>query len=374
MPLKKTLTLLLFTSLMFSSCHLVRSLLYLRPDHKDNRKFPKNNMAGASVFFNWEYAKNQIDPKKIKVHYKDGKVAKLDSVLNNTFTNAFMIIKDGKIVLENYFYKYSVNKTHGSFSVSKSMLSTMVGLILEDGLIHSLNEPITKYIPELIQNNPEFGRITIGNIFDMKSGIKIKGKDANPFGDLAKTYYGNNFSRFLKHIEIDTLPGGPFNYNQTDAQLLTLIITRVTGKSLSEYFNEKIWSKIGAQPAYWNTYRKDKLEKGFCCYNARVQDYAKFAQLYLQNGNWNGEQLIPKKWIEYTTNKTIDTSSKWEFSFHKYWFPANDGGSDYTAQGYNRQIIYINPENNIAILRFGQKDDKSINWEKMMREIVEQIN
>lgn len=373
MPFKHSIFLLLFSSIFISSCHLVRSVMYLRPDHKDNKKFPKNELAGATTLYEWEYFDEQLDATKIDVNYKDGKKGNLDSLLQTSYTDAFMIIKDGKILTEKYYYKYNADRTHGSFSVSKGMLATMLGLVLDDGLIHSLNEPITKYIPELIKNDPEFGRITIGHLFDMKSGIKIRGKDANPFGDLARTYYGNNFTRFFKTIEIDSLPGGNFHYNQTDAQLLTLIITRVTGKSLATYFNEKIWSKIGAEPAYWNRYRKDKLEKGFCCYNAKVRDYAKFGLLYLQNGNWNGEQLISKEWIKLTTQKEINLDSKWEFSFNKYWFPANDGQTDYTAQGYNRQFIYINPEENIIILRFGQKEDTKVDWEKMMRVIVNQI-
>jgi CubicO group peptidase (beta-lactamase class C family) len=208
----------------------------------------------------------------------------------------------------------------------------------------------------------------------MSSGIKIRGKDASLFGDLAKTYYGNNWARFMSTIEIDTLPGTRHFYNQTDAQLMSLIISRVTGKTLSEYFSEKIWSKISTQTAFWNTYGKDNLEKGFCCFNARPQDYAKFAQLYLQKGNWNGEQLIPEAWIDFVTKFESPVESQYVFNFHKFWFPANDASGDYTAQGYNGQFIYLNPTQNLAILRFAKKEEfEYIYWEQVLRDVSNYI-
>jgi CubicO group peptidase (beta-lactamase class C family) len=179
----------------------------------------------------------------------------------------------------------------------------------------------------------------------------------------------------MSTIEIDLAPGEKHLYNQTDAQLMSLIITRVTGKSLSDYFSEKIWSKISTQSAFWSIYGKDDLEKGFCCFNACPQDYAKFAQLYLQKGKWNGEQLIPEAWIDFVTNLESPIESKNVYNFHKFWFPSNDASSDFTAQGYNGQFIYINPTKNLAILRFAKKEElETIYWEQVLRDIAAGIN
>lgn len=359
--------------LFFSSCHLVRSVLFLRPDHHDDRKFPKTTITSAETPFSFEYAEKQLDPSQFTLEYKSGESTKLSQLLENSKTNAFLIIKDGKILFEKYYNKYSSEKTHGSFSVSKGMLATMLGIAIDKEWIPSLQEPITKFIPELLDNDVAFSKITIQNLFDMNSGIRIKGGDANLFGDLAKTYYGNNFFRFMKSLKIEKDPGIEHRYNQTDPELLSIILSRASGMSLSKFFQDYVWSKIGANTAYWNTYKKDKLEKGFCCFNARVHDYAKFAQLYLQKGKWNGMEIIPEAWVNFTTTQEAKNESKWNFDFSNYWYPSTDGKSDFTAQGYNRQIIYINPDKNLLILRFGKREESYIEWEKIVREIAQQI-
>jgi CubicO group peptidase (beta-lactamase class C family) len=365
----------LFFIIIFTSCHVVKSVLYLRPDHKDVNKFPKHEVKAAAAPIQWGYFEKQLDLDSFIVSYKDGHLETLTELLENGVTNAFLIIKDNKILVEKYYNNYSAEKTHGSFSVSKGMLSTMLGLAIEDGLIGSLEDPIVKYLPELLSNDSAFSQITLHHLLDMTSGIKIRGRDANLFGDLAKTYYGRNWARFMSTIEIGGPPGEAHFYNQTDPQIMSLIISKVTGKSLSDYFSEKIWSKISVQSAFWNIYGKDDLEKGFCCFNARPRDYAKFAQLYLQKGMWNGEQLIPKAWIDFVTTIENPIESKYVFSFHKYWFPANDASSIYTAQGYNGQFIYINPDKNLSILRFAKKEElETISWEQVLRDLALEIN
>lgn len=242
-------------SLLFlvSSCHVAKSIIYLRPDHKDGNKFPKNEVLASPECKDFTYHENSLDIKSIQVTFKDGHQEHLDEVFKGEVTNAFIVVKDGQILSEHYYNKYNEEETHGSFSVSKGMLSTMLGLALDEGLIHDIEDPITHYIPGLLNNDSAFANITIHHLLDMTSGIKIRGKDASLFGDLAKTYYGNNWGRFMSTIEIDTVPGVRHLYNQTDPELLSLILQRVTGTSLSEYFSEKIWSKLGTARAYWNT-------------------------------------------------------------------------------------------------------------------------
>ena len=113
MSFKKSLVLLLLISFTFTSCHLVRSVTYLRPDHKDNRKFPKNHIAGANTFYEWNYSPTQIDAKEIEITYKDGRKGNLDSLLSTSYTDAFIIIQDGEILIEKYYNKYHQDRTHG---------------------------------------------------------------------------------------------------------------------------------------------------------------------------------------------------------------------------------------------------------------------
>lgn len=367
--------LLFFTVIVyFSSCHFAKSIIYLRPDHKDGNKFPKHEIAASFECTDLPFAKQSLDISKLLITFKDGHQEYLNHIFENHVTNTFIIIRKGRVLSEHYYNDYNELKPHGSFSVSKGMLASMLGLTIQEDLIHDLNDAITNYIPELLEHDSAFANITIHHLLDMNSGIKLRGRDASFFGDLAKTYYGNNWQRFMSTIEIDTLPGGKHRYNQTDPQLLSVIISRVTGQSLSDYFSEKIWSKLGTEKAYWSIFTKDEIEKGFCCFNARPLDYAKFALLYLQRGKWQGEQIIPESWVEFTTTRKDTIPSEYIYSFNKYWFPANDGKADYTMQGYNGQMIYVNPTREIIILRFAKKEEKEIiDWERVMREIDSQI-
>lgn len=373
MKKNKYYSLLLIFLLVFPSCHLVRSVIFLRPDHHDDRKFPKNTISASEELFTFPYAQKQFNPSELIVAYKNGDKTNFLELLENSMTNAFLVVKNGEILFEKYYNKYDNSKTHGSFSVSKGMLASMLGIALDKKWIPSLQEPITTFIPELLKNDSAFLQISIENLLEMNSGIKIKGADANPFGDLAKVYYGNNFFRFMKSLKIEKAPGAEHRYNQTDPQLLSLILSRASGMSLSDFFGEYIWTKIGASTAYWNTYKKEKLEKGFCCFNARVHDYAKFAQLYLQKGKWGNEQIIPKEWVNFTTKQEAKENPEWNFDFHNYWYPATDGRNDFTAQGYNRQMIYINPDKNLIILRFGKREEDNIFWETVVRDLAKQI-
>ncbi|MEZ4979926.1 MAG: hypothetical protein R2772_11625, partial [Chitinophagales bacterium] len=115
---------LIFISL-FSSCHLVRSVIFLRPDHHDDRKFPKNILASADELFSFSYTPEQLEPEKLSVTYRNGEQTNLLQLLDNSMTSALLIVKDGSILFEKYYNKYDNEKTHGSFSVSKGMLASM---------------------------------------------------------------------------------------------------------------------------------------------------------------------------------------------------------------------------------------------------------
>ena len=373
--MKKSIFVSFLIIFLLSGCHVARSFIFFRPDHKDYKKFPKRQIqTNTNDVFNWQFAEQQLDATSILINLKDTTTLSLEEFLPNSYTNALLVIKNDKIVFEKYFKKYNATERHTSFSTSKGMIATMVGIAIQEKYI-KLTEPVTTYIPELLDNNLKFQNITIQHLFEMTSGIKVRGKNANPFGDLAIAYYGNNLQRFFKHIVIESSPGEIFEYKQTDTALLTLILERATGKTLSAYFEEKVWKEIGTEAdAFWNLDRKrNGMEKAFCCFNARVRDFAKFARLYLHNGNWNGKQIVSEEWIKYTTIRDKNDGKKWEFSFHRHWFPSTNG-NDYTAQGFLGQLLYINPAEDVLILRFGTKRPEHIvDWEQVMRDITAQI-
>ena len=290
-----------------------------------------------------------------------------DSFLEKNRTQAFIVIQDDAILYEKYFNGASRDSIVTSFSTAKSFTSALIGIAISEGHIHSVDDPITVYLPELAKRDPAFANITIRNLLMMSSGIKYA---EFPFvnGDNAKTYYYPNLRQLsLEDTRIVALPGEKFLYNNYHPLLLGMIIERATGTSVANYLQEKIWKPIGMEyPGSWSLDENgfEKMESGI---NARAIDFAKFGRLFLYNGNWNGVQVIPAEWVAESTQ--ADTSVDYANYYYDDFIFANGQGYykymwwgiqrdeqnyDFMALGNHGQFIYISPQKNLIILRFGE--------------------
>jgi CubicO group peptidase (beta-lactamase class C family) len=171
-------------------------------------------------------------------------------------------------------------------------------------------------------------------------------------------------------------PGLHFEYQSENSSLLGLILERVTGKTLSQYLEEKIWSNIGTEaPALWSTDRDDSLaiEKAFCCLNARTIDFAKFGRLLLNKGNWNGNQIIPSAWIEEATKRTNENAEKLTYGYNMGLGPALY--NSFYPIGLYGQWLYVYPKKNILIVRFGSADIgyNPSYWKDIMLQLIDQL-
>jgi len=223
----------------------------------------------------------------------------------------------------------------------------------------------------------------------MQSGIKFSEGYFNPFGEVAKFYYGTNLKKYVNKLKVNDTPGVSWKYKSGNTQLLSLALESATQRPLHEYFQEKIWQPLGMEyDASWSIdSKKNQTAKAFCCLNARARDYAKFARLYLKEGNWNGVQIVPKEWVEKTTS-FIDKRSNYKYSHH-WWrnitredYIKSPEGTiklrlkeakapfiDYQARGILGQFMYINPEKEIIIVRLGDKFG-GLNWATLFRKIA----
>jgi CubicO group peptidase (beta-lactamase class C family) len=211
---------------------------------------------------------------------------------------AFLVIRNDSILYQWYRPGRDASMIVPSFSMAKSYVSALVGIAIGEGAIKNAGEPITNYLDYLDKN--KFSKITIQHLLDMQSGLHSIENYYNPFGDVAKYYYGRKLKKYTRRLKIKEEPGKNFEYISLNTQLLGLIVEKATGKSLTEYLQEKIWSQIGTEfDAGWSIdSKKYHTEKAFCCINARARDFAKFGRLYLRKGNWNGRQIVPEAWVE----------------------------------------------------------------------------
>ncbi|MEL1244153.1 serine hydrolase [Flavobacterium sp. DGU11] len=348
-----TLFCLISTTTLLTSCTIGRFAYYNFANITDHKIFPSRTAKADSVKFHYAVSKNPRAPKKLTIRNKE---TSFDDYLKGSNTVAFIIIKNDSIQYEKYFNGYNEESVVASFSMAKSVTSILIGCALDDGLIKSTDEPMVNYIPEL--NHDGLEKVTIKDLLDMKSGIHFNESYVNPFGDAATYYYGRNLRRSMYNRKMAHAPGGDFEYSSGDTQLLGFVLERaLKGKTITSYLEEKLWKPLGMEyDATWSLDKeKDGLEKTFCCINARARDFAKIGRLYLNNGKWNGKQIVSSQWVKEST-----TSIPGSEGYTNQWWLNSDGS--YLAKGILGQYIYVNPAKNLIIVRLG-KNHGNTDWD-----------
>lgn len=346
---------------LFNSCKIGRFIYYNTADITDHKVFPNRQIDNDSIKFQFNEIEKQIafDSISLSKTRKNGnqtvnKVSFEDFLVQNK-TVAFLVIKNDTILYENYFFEYDKSSIVNSFSIAKSFTSALIGCAIEDGLINSANQPITDFLPNLEENG--FDKITIEHLLDMQSGIKFSEGYLNPFGDVASFYYGTNLRKQVNKLELEIEPGTVTKYRSVDTQLLGMVLEKaIAPKTLSEYLEIKLWKPLGMEyPASWSLDKnKNGIEKTFCCLNARARDFAKFGRLYLNNGNWNGSQVITKDWVKKSISNKDDNGNELDYN-NQWWIYENN---HFVAEGILGQFISVHPDNNLIFVRLGKSSGK----------------
>ncbi|HXW84132.1 MAG TPA: serine hydrolase [Candidatus Binataceae bacterium] len=311
--------------------------------------------------------------------------ADLSQLLPSTGTHAFIVIRNDKILYENYFNGYARDSLCLSRSVAKSFVSALVGIAISEGFIKSVDDPVTKYLPEL--SGRGFDSITIRNLLTMGSGIRFRYGDW-PWDEETVDYFYPDLTHWLLNDQVMVgAPGEFFYYADSNTEMMALILKRATGRTLASYLQEKIWKPLGMEyPATWSIdSTEDDLEMAFVLLNARAIDYAKFGRLYLNSGNWNGVQVVPEQWVRESTTKDPNDERTWKIfaDFHQYggyykyyWWGHDDAGGRYSfmAMGLWGQYIFVSPAKKIVIVRTGSKwGIDSGDWPQIFRNIAKQV-
>lgn len=369
-----------FFTQFFFSCNLIRPVIYNLPDEKDSKRFPFRTIQpapNASVFY---FKKGKDTLAAIKNIRVENKPLNSTGVTLNAFvklhkTISFAIIRNDSLLYEHYAANYSANATVSSFSIAKAYITMLVGIAIEEGFIKNVNDPITNYITEW-SGKPGYNLITIKDLLRHTSGLRFTESVINPNSDQLQFYYGTNLRKNILASSIKEPPGVAFDYQSENPSLLALILERTTGRSVSQYLQEKIWTQIGTEaPALWSVDRKDSLaiEKAFCCLNARTLDFAKFARLLMNRGNWNGKQIIPEKWIEEAIHRTTKNGGKISYGYNLGLGPV--AYNSFFPIGLYGQFLYIYPAKKLIIVRFGNAD-LTYNpnyWKEIMLQLCDQL-
>lgn len=365
---------------MYSPTYLGRVLTRWDSRVTDYKFFPERIIEKSASPYAYEKEINS-DLSDFTVNYKSGKKNKsyaLSPFVEKTDTTSLIIVKGDKIVYEQYANGYTENSVNTSFSMSKSVVSLLVGKAVEEGYIKSVTQPISDYIKEF-ENKP-IGEVTIEDLLSMRSPIKYDEEKPLWFGDDTLTYFYDDLrSLALKHTSLTDEYGGRFHYNNYHPLLLGIILERSTGVSVSKYFEKTIWQPIGCvSDASWSLDGKksafEKMESGI---NFRAADFIKIGSMVLHGGVWNGTRVIGEDWLNASTvcNFPINAEEyKGTFlegknvGYRYMWYSTPNGGKlDIFAWGKSDQLLYICPSQNAVILRTGKSDGKVSNWVEVMQ-------
>jgi CubicO group peptidase (beta-lactamase class C family) len=307
----------------------------------------------------WEFPK---DLKDLPESYEfEGKTKNIQAFLDETWTTGLLIARGERLLSEKYFKAYDEHSLATSFSLAKSVISSLIGIAIDQGYIASVEDRVDTYLPEF--RDTAYGAVSIQHLLTMSSGIGFD-EDYDSFtSDLNMLTirvfgYQDRLPELIKNLPSVREPGIFNEYLSSDTIVLGLIIQEATGKSVSKFLEETIWKPAGMEAtAYWNTdTHGNTMAYGFL--SATLKDFLRFGRLYANGGKSQGQQIIPEWWIResiYRPEPRLQPGknplSEWTFGYgYQWWIPENPQG-DFTGIGIWGQYIYIHPEHDVVIVK-----------------------
>ncbi len=262
-----------------------------------------------------------------------------------------VVLQDGKLRLERYALGHSATGRWMSFSVTKSLTSTLVGAAIKDGFISSVDELVTRYIPEL--HGSAYDGVSLRQLLTMTSGAKWNEDYGSLSSDVALFYSApldpgmDATVSYMKGLKRDVAPGQKWHYNTGETNLIGVVVARATKKDLAVYASEKIWANYGMeQDASWMLDRSSH-EHGGCCIQASTRDLARLGQFVLDGARSDGRSMVDEGWLEAATHKQADIGDP--VSAYGYqWWTKNDGS--FNALGIHGQHVHIDPARRMVIV------------------------
>jgi CubicO group peptidase (beta-lactamase class C family) len=383
--------------MFFTSCsdtYLGRYLLWNTVDIDDYKNYARRNVqAGEKItpLIKVTNDENLFLEKFPSITYRteSGNATKsLREILESNNTLAFIVLKNNTILYEKYYGDYTSESNLPSFSAAKSLISALVGIAIDEGLIGSVNDRVLTYLPELEGKGVD--TLTIRHLLTMSSGFDFDLFDNTPYSATTKAYFHPHMRSNALQIKIDRPPGEIYNYDNYNTQLMGIILERVTGMSISQYMESKIWKPMGAErDAFWNL---DSEESGFETmafgFNATLRDYARFALIYSDNSILSEEWIRESALTDWNVSESIDYYEgfepenkhgnffrDWEGYYSYFWWGYKEKGIpvDFFAYGMLDQFIYISPGNDVIILRFGDDSEDVLWWPEVIRYISQEL-
>ena len=256
--------------------------------------------------------------------------------------HSFVLVRHGSVVAEGYWAPFSADRTHLLYSLSKSFTSTAAGFLVDDGKL-DLDERLVDIFPEYAPENPDrnMAEMRVRDLLTMNAGQDKQATGKDPSGDWVKAFLNNKTER---------RPGSGFKYDSCVTHVVAAIVEKKTGMKLMDFLQERLFSKLGIEGAWSNT-----SPTGVACggwgMNMKTRDIAKFGQLYLNEGEWNGERILSREWVRLATSHQTRTDRKGEGDWNQgygfqFWRCRHNS---YRAAGAYGQFVVVMPDKDAVI-------------------------
>jgi CubicO group peptidase (beta-lactamase class C family) len=282
--------------------------------------------------------------------------------LQRTDTGGLLVLQDGRIRFEQYWLSGGQQVEWISWSVAKSFISALVGIAIHEGSIVSIEEPISQYIT--VDPDSAYDGASIKSVLQMSSGARWNEDYGDPKSDI------NRFSAamggrgtldgFIASLERENAPGALCRYNSADTQALGSLLVNATGRSISDYMQEKLSDPLGFESSGYWLMDSSGREMAFGGLNLTARDFAKLGELYRRGGEWQGQQVVPAGWIEASIRcvephlqaGAVEVGGlKFGIGYgYQWWIPEGDRG-EFTGIGIYNQFVYVDPSRNVTIVK-----------------------
>jgi CubicO group peptidase (beta-lactamase class C family) len=300
-------------------------------------------------------------------------LARLIETVGTYKQDSLMIIRHGKIVAEAYYAPYVTGISHDLRSVTKSVVSTLIAVELQHGVLDSVDHPVMdvfsdKHVLNIDENKKA---ITIQNLLDMTSGIAWQEEAYTPDESLARMYASPDRTEFVLSQPMSGVPGTKFYYDSGNPYVLSALITKKTGQTAFALARKELFEPLGIKSARWGPVDAQGVTDGEAGLFLSPHDMARIGYLYLHNGAWEGKQIIPSSWVERA--KAGNVSATYGFHYSNLWWSLPEKGA-YMARGRHSQLILVLPKLDVVAVMTGVlRDDEFYSASRLVDDIANAV-
>jgi CubicO group peptidase (beta-lactamase class C family) len=271
--------------------------------------------------------------------------------------HSLLIVRNGYIVTDAYFYPFAEETLHNTFSVTKSITATLIGIALEQGYIESIEQPVLEFFPERTVANLDADKqaMTLEDLLTMQTGFDFISMPEDTAWEMVLT--SDDWVQFTLDLPMQEEPGTFFAYCSPGSHLLSAIIQQTTGMSALDFANEHLFGPLGISDVGWPS-DPQGVTHGMSDLHLSPHDMAKIGNLYLNNGSWDGRQIVPAEWVAAATRAHVDFGNNsgsygTQEDGHGYGYQWWVKPEHYSAVGHGGQYIVVSPDRDLVVVLTG---------------------